>query len=45
MLMSVLSILMAVLTTAPTSLDHIYAVADLDTDWQPMDTPVKVYAI
>ena len=45
MLMSAPSIPMAVLTSAPTSLDPTYAVADLGTDWQSMDTPVKVYAI
>ena len=45
MLMSAPSIPMAVLMSAPTSLDPTYAVADLGTDWQSMDTPVKVYAI
>ena len=41
--MSVRLPLMAVLTIAPTSLDPIYAVADLGTDWLPMEALVKVY--
>ena len=40
--MSVLSTLMVVLTSAPTSLDPTYVVADLGTDWLPMGAPVKV---
>ena len=40
--MSVPSTLMAVLTTALTSLDPTYVVADLGTGWLPMDTLVKV---
>ena len=41
--MNVPSILMAVLTTVSTPLDPIHAVVELDTDWLPMDAPVKVY--
>ena len=33
---------MAVLTTVPTPLDPTHVVVDLDTDWPPTDTPVKV---
>ena len=40
--MNVLSTLVAVLTTASTPLDPTDVVVDLDTDWLPMDTPVKV---
>ena len=40
--MNVRSTLMAVLTTVSTPMDLIHVVIELDTDWLPMDTPVKV---
>ena len=42
MLMNVLSTLMAVLTTVSTPLDPTHVLVELDTDWLPTDTPVKV---
>ena len=42
MLMSVPSTMIAVLTTAPTLLDPTIVVAELGTDWLPMDALVKV---
>ena len=40
--MNVLSTLMAVLTTVSTPLDLTDVVVELDIDWPPTDTPVKV---
>lgn len=42
MLMSVPSTMIAVLTTAPTLWDPTTVVAELGTDWLPMDALVKV---
>ena len=41
--MNVPSILMAVLITVSTPLDPTHAAVELDTNWLPTDTPVKVY--
>lgn len=42
---NVASILMAVLTFAPTQLAPIDVAVGLDTDWLPMNIPVKVGTI
>ena len=40
--MSVPATLTAVLKAVPTPLDLTHVVVELDTDWPPTDTPVKV---